>query len=103
MEAPHHIANYRREQCKLCPSPCPYQNDLAFQNEGDNQCPQGRWIAFKTFVRQKMRGAGDAVAVVAQPIAGLIDKMFKTKVKSCGGCAKRREMLNQLLPFNSVR
>jgi hypothetical protein len=61
-------------------------------------------MAFETFIRRRpMRGAGDAVAVVAQPIAGLIDKVFKTNVKHCGGCAKRREMLNELMPFNLVR
>ena len=104
MQAASHIINYRAEQCRVCKTPCQYQNDLVFRYNGDNACPIGRWMDYKLFVkRQPMRGMGDAVARVAQPIAGVIDKVFKTHVKSCGGCAKRREMLNTLMPFNSVK
>ena len=41
-----------------------------------------------------MRGVGDAVARVAQPIAKVIDKIAKTNIADCGGCQKRRELLN---------
>jgi hypothetical protein len=100
--APSHILNYRREQCDRCPAPCESQTNIAYRTEGDNACPKGRWMSFKTYVKnpaRKMAGAGDLVASVAQPIAGAIDRVFKTKIKTCGSCAKRREMLNQLLPF----
>jgi hypothetical protein len=42
----------------------------------------------------KYRLAGDAVEVVAKPIARLIDKVTGTKLTGCGGCARRREKLN---------
>jgi hypothetical protein len=58
-------------------------------------------MAYKTYVKNRMRGAGDMVAAFAQPIAGAIDKVFKSRVKSCSACAKRKDMLNQLLPFGS--
>jgi len=38
-----------------------------------------------------MRGLGDAVARMTSAIG----------VKPCGGCGKRREALNKLVPFNS--
>ena len=44
-------------------------------------------------------GLGDIVAKVAQPIAKTIDSVAKTNLKSCGGCKKRQEKLNQLLPI----
>lgn len=100
MEVPYNIANHRRELCERCPTPCQYQNDPAFRAEGDNACPERRWMAYQLFVKvKKMKGAGDAVAAVAEPIAAMMDKMFKTKIKGCSACAKRREMLNQYIPF----
>lgn len=47
----------------------------------------------------KMRGAGDVVAVVAQPIAGVIDAVFGTSLKGCGGCTQRQEDWNKAIPF----
>lgn len=43
-------------------------------------------------------GLGDAVAAVAQLIAGLIDAVAGTNIKNCGGCAQRKEALNRLVP-----
>jgi hypothetical protein len=43
-------------------------------------------------------GLGDAVAALASPVAAASDKMFGTSLSSCGGCAKRREALNQMVP-----
>jgi hypothetical protein len=84
-----------------CPTPCDKQNDVGFRIEGDNSCPIGRWQAFKTFVKNpnRLRGLGDIVAAVAEPLAAASDKILKTKIKGCSGCAKRREMLNHLIPF----
>lgn len=48
------------------------------------------------------RGAGDRVARVAQPIARAIDTAFGTKIKTCGGCAKRQAALNQLAPSKTL-
>lgn len=48
---------------------------------------------------RKIRGLGDAVAVVAQPVAAAIDAVAGTSIKTCGGCAKRRAALNKAVPF----
>jgi hypothetical protein len=52
-----------------------------------------------TYPRPRIKGLGDAVALVAQPIAKAIDAMAGTQIATCGGCQKRREMLNQKIPF----
>jgi len=39
---------------------------------------------------------GDKVDSVAKPIAKVIDKVLGTEIQECGGCAKRREKLNNL-------
>jgi len=41
-------------------------------------------------------GLGDAVAVVAEPIARLSDAVLGTKLVGCGGCAQRRAALNRI-------
>lgn len=43
-------------------------------------------------------GLGDLVAKVAQPAAELIDRVLKTDLSRCGGCAERRAALNKLIP-----
>ncbi len=43
-------------------------------------------------------GLGDAVAVVAQPIAKTVDAVFKTNLAGCGGCKKRQADLNAAVP-----
>jgi len=47
-----------------------------------------------------MKGIGDLVAVVAQPIAKAIDSVAGTKISTCGGCQKRKEFLNRAVPFS---
>lgn len=49
---------------------------------------------------RKLRGAGDLVALVAQPIAKAIDAVAKTNVSGCNACQKRREAMNNALPFS---
>jgi len=46
-----------------------------------------------------IRGLGDLIHAVAQPIATVIDKAVGTNLKTCGACAKRREKLNQKFPL----
>lgn len=46
-------------------------------------------------------GLGDLVAVAIKPVARVIDSIVGTKLRDCGGCAKRRELLNDLVPFNT--
>lgn len=45
--------------------------------------------------RRGYRGLGDLVAVVAEPVARVLG------VRKCGGCEKRQEALNKLVPFSS--
>lgn len=54
-----------------------------------------------THPRPKMKGLGDAVAMIAQPIARTIDAAFGTDVQNCGGCKARREALNEKISFHS--
>lgn len=48
-----------------------------------------------------VKGLGDLIHKVANPIAKAIDTVAGTNVQGCGGCAKRREKLNQMVPFNT--
>jgi hypothetical protein len=50
-----------------------------------------------------LRGFGDVVALIAQPIAGGIDRVLGTNIKNCQGCQGRQAKLNRLLPFNTLR
>ncbi|MDE2106725.1 MAG: hypothetical protein KGL39_56440 [Patescibacteria group bacterium] len=50
---------------------------------------------------EPMRGLGDMVAKVAQPVARAIDAVAGTKIANCGGCAKRQDALNKAIPFKS--
>jgi len=47
----------------------------------------------------KLRGLGDLVAVVAQPVAKAIDTVTGTNVQGCGGCKQRQEDWNRKFPF----
>lgn len=51
---------------------------------------------------RKLRGLGDAVAVVAEPVARILDALAGTRVSGCGGCEKRRQQLNEWLPFSDL-
>lgn len=48
---------------------------------------------------KRLRGLGDVVAIVAQPIAQVVDKVAGTKLTKCGGCKRRREKLNAAFPI----
>lgn len=51
---------------------------------------------FRALTRKHRRtGLGDLVARFAQPVAEAIDNVAGTDIKNCGGCAKRREILNR--------
>jgi hypothetical protein len=53
----------------------------------------------KIWTPLKFRGAGDAVATVAKPIAKAIDAVAGTNLQNCDGCKRRQEKLNQTIPF----
>ena len=48
-------------------------------------------------------GLGDAVKVVAQPIAKAIDVVIGTDVQNCSACEKRRQYLNEKFPINAKK
>jgi len=52
-------------------------------------CPHG----LKMGERLPMRGLGDAVERVAESVG----------IKSCGGCKRRRDKLNKLVPFKEAK
>lgn len=53
--------------------------------------------------KEKLRGMGDAAALVFEPIKKGLSKIhpaIERKLKNCG-CNKRREAWNKAMPFNS--
>ncbi len=55
-------------------------------------------IKEKELQNKENLGLGDLVAKVAQPIAKGIDSIAGTDIQNCGGCKKRQEALNNLIP-----
>jgi hypothetical protein len=53
------------------------------------------------YPKMHLRGLGDVVSLVAQPIARVIDAVADTNLSTCGGCAKRQQSLNEIFPFAS--
>lgn len=49
----------------------------------------------------RMNGLGDLVHLAANPIAKIADKVLHTSLSSCNACAKRREALNNAVPFKA--
>lgn len=94
---PSEMIEVRREICQLCPTPCDKKNNDYYHRDPCSSCPivPRRWGEFGNC---KNFGLGDAVAALASPVAAASDKMFGTSLSSCGGCAKRREALNQMVP-----
>lgn len=45
--------------------------------------------------RTDIRGLGDIVAKVAQPVARVIDKVAGTDIENCSSCAQRKAWLNE--------
>jgi hypothetical protein len=58
------------------------------------------WKNFNGSLR-KPRGLGDIVYNIAQPIAKVIDSTLGTNIKNCGGCKKRRKLLNNAFPVKN--
>lgn len=57
------------------------------------------YFALRDKYSPRPEGLGDMVAKFAQPVARVIDAVVGTNIKSCGGCAKRREEMNAMVPF----
>lgn len=48
---------------------------------------------------EAVRGLGDIVHMVLNPIAKVIDHAAGTNLQGCGGCAQRQDTLNKLVPL----
>ena len=48
---------------------------------------------------EAVRGLGDIVHQILNPIAKVIDHAAGTNLQGCGGCAQRQESLNKLVPL----
>ena len=62
------------------------------------QIAEAKKIQQKELEEKKQFGLGDAVAKIAQPIAKTIDSIAGTDIQNCGGCKKRQEKLNNIIP-----
>ena len=49
--------------------------------------------------RRRITGLGDAVALVAQPAARVIDAIFKTDLQNCQSCNQRKSAWNNKFRF----
>jgi 5-methylthioribose kinase len=50
----------------------------------------------------RVRGLGDIIHTVADPIARVIDFAFGTDLKNCNSCAERRDHLNAQYPIKKI-
>ena len=101
---PRGIRHGREVMCLECPTPCARQLDETHHADPCAVCPlvKPRWLALtacgeinpSNAAPNRLRGLGDVVALVADPIAKAIG-FDKAKC----GCAKRQEMLNRAVPF----
>ena len=68
-------------------------NNLKFTNDefDENVCRSTPNIV----CTDSLRGAGDLIHVILNPITNIIDDMLGTKLSGCGGCRDRQEKLNK--------
>lgn len=59
-----------------------------------------RVVVHASHLQKRTIGIGDLVAIGAQPIAKVIDKVAggKTNLQNCGGCNQRKDNLNKMVP-----
>jgi protein-arginine kinase activator protein McsA len=95
---PTGVVRVRLAICERCAAQCAdYLHDRISHADPCASCPAAP-PSWGQYGRCGNFGLGDAVAAVAQPIAGAIDRVFGTDIKHCGGCQKRRETLNRIVP-----
>jgi hypothetical protein len=56
--------------------------------------------AIKQSHPRRIRGAGDVVAAVAQPVARMVDRVTGGDLEHCESCKQRRTEWNERLPFS---
>lgn len=95
------VTQVRIDICTDCPTRCASVPD---PTDPCAACPlqKPRWGAWSDCASSdtpvKMRGLGDLVAKIAEPVARAI-KLDKSKC----GCAKRREWLNRMVSFSDLQ
>ena len=96
-QLPEGVFSVRCSLCRTCPTPCIHQHNTDHSGAVCATCPlpRRRWGPYG---KCQPFGLGDAVAVVAEPIARFSDAVLGTKLVGCGGCAQRRAALNALVP-----
>ena len=97
------IVTIRRDICQSCERACEVRATIT-PADPCAACPEMVWHAMGDCEKQEsppaeLSGLGDAVAVVAQPIARVIDAVLGTNVAGCGGCKARQAALNKAMPF----
>lgn len=99
------VIQVRSDICGDCPTPCANQRNGDFHANACSTCPIRLWgqvgkcdpDAPVAVAPATMRGLGDFVAKLANPIAEIIG-LDKNKC----GCAARQQRLNELVPFTKA-
>ena len=100
VKIPRGVRYGREVTCIKCSTPCVYQKDLNYHANACASCPlpTPRWGAFGNCQDEPttapIRGLGDLVAKIADPIAKTIG-LDKSKC----GCQRRQDLLNKMVPF----
>jgi hypothetical protein len=50
-----------------------------------------------------LRGLGDAAALIAKPVAKVIDAVAGTDLQNCPPCGQRQEDWNKAMPFHKTQ
>ncbi len=100
------VIQVRRDICQDCAQACDVRDTI---NHADPcaACPLGIWHAVGNCEgdsSEPMRGLGDAVALIANPIARAIDAATGNRMglSKCGGCKARQAALNKSFPFRDA-
>lgn len=95
---PAGVVQVRNEICNRCANKCSqFLEGKIDHKDPCAQCPATPRM-WGVYGRCESFGLGDAVASIAQPIAKAIDAVAGTNVQNCGGCKKRQEALNKMVP-----
>jgi hypothetical protein len=94
---PKVVIEVRNDICRDCSTPCPSRLDTI---HACSFCPVRKWGKYGNCEANlvpcnEMRGLGDLVAKIAEPIA----KVLHLDTNKCG-CEQRKEWLNNKVPFN---
>ena len=50
-------------------------------------------------ISKHFRGAGDVLAAVLHPVVSVVRAATGIDLENCGGCGKRKDKLNQIMPL----